>query len=196
MPRTEPSNLELDPDTMQALGNQVLDAVVNHLATLRDQPAQRSMGRHEAQQLVERAAPEDGASFDAILAILRERVFPYHAREPHPHFMGYIPSSPTSPAVLGDWRATGYNFFAGVWSVASGPNELELLVLDWFRQWLGMPDGTSGILTSGGSAATMTAVVAARHVFAGDRSELLPRMTVYTSEQSHSSVARAAWIAG
>src|ERR1051326_1666853 len=193
MLRTEPSNLELDPDTMQALGNQVLDAVVNHLATLRDQPAQRSMGRHEAQQLVERDAPEDGASFDAILAILRERVFPYHAREPHPHFMGYIPSSPTFPAVLGDWLATGYNFFAGVWSVASGPNEIELIVLDWFRRWLGMPDGTSGLLVSRGSTATLTALVAARHA-ADPSGASLPRLVVYGSDQAHSSVDRAAWI--
>jgi len=60
-------------------------------------------------------------------------------------------SSPTFPAVAGDWIAAGYNFFAGVWTVASGPNQIELTVLDWFRSWLGMPAGTSGLLTSGGA---------------------------------------------
>ena len=109
--------------------------------------------------------------------------------------MGYIPSSPTFPAVLGDWLASGFNFFAGVWSVASGPNEIELVVLDWFRQWLGMPAGTSGVLTSGGSTATLTAVVAARHA-ADPSGDMVPRLTLYTSEQAHSSVQRAAWIAG
>jgi glutamate/tyrosine decarboxylase-like PLP-dependent enzyme len=109
--------------------------------------------------------------------------------------MGYIPSSPTFPAVLGDWLASGFNFFAGVWSVASGPNEIELVVLDWFRQWLGMPAGTSGLLTSGGSTATLTAVVAARHAV-DPSGDMVSRLTVYTSEQAHSSVQRAAWIAG
>jgi glutamate/tyrosine decarboxylase-like PLP-dependent enzyme len=109
--------------------------------------------------------------------------------------MGYIPSSPTFPSVLGDWIASGFNFFCGVWSVASGPNAIELLVLDWFRQWLGMPEGTSGLLTSGGSAATMTAVVAARHA-ADAYGDFVPKLTAYTSEQAHSSVQRAAWIAG
>ena len=195
MRSAEQSNLELDAETMRALGSRVLDAVIGHLATLRDQPAQQSLSRADAQRLIARAAPEQGTSLDEILGFLNERVFPNHAREPHPHFMGYIPSSPTFPAVLGDWLATGYNFFAGVWSVASGPNEIELVVLDWFRQWLGMPDGTSGLLVSGGSTATLTALVAARHA-ADPSGALLPRLVLYASDQAHSSVDRAAWIAG
>jgi aromatic-L-amino-acid/L-tryptophan decarboxylase len=190
-----PSNLELDAETMRRLAHRVSDAVVEHLSTLREQPAQQSLTRVDAQRAIATAAPERGMSFDAIMEFLETRVFPNHAREPHPHFMGYIPSSPTFPAVLGDWLATGYNFFAGVWSVASGPNEIELVVLDWFRQWLGMPQGTSGLITSGGSTATLTALVAARHA-ADPTGTDLPRMTLYASDQAHSSVERAAWIIG
>ncbi len=190
-----PSNLELDAETMRRLGHRVTDVVVDHLASLRDQPAQRSLSRGDAQRLIATTAPEHGLSFDAIMEFLGTRVFPNHAREPHPHFMGYIPSSPTFPAVLGDWLATGYNFFAGVWSVASGPNEIELVVLDWFRSWLGMPEGTSGLITSGGSTATLTALVAARHA-ADPTAASLARMTLYASDQAHSSVERAAWIVG
>src|SRR5262249_2203319 len=85
--------------------------------------------------------------------------------------------------------------WGGGWSAASGPNEIELTVLDWFRQWLGMPDGTSGLITSGGSTATLTALVAARHA-ADPTASALTRMTLYTSDQAHSSVERAAWIVG
>jgi aromatic-L-amino-acid/L-tryptophan decarboxylase len=189
------SNLELDRETMRQHGTRVAELVADHIASLRDQPAQRSLTRAEATRLLAGPAPAKGADLDTILATLEERVFPYHAREPHPHFMGYIPSSPTFPAVLGDWIASGFNFFAGVWSVASGPNEIELVVLDWFRRWLGMPTGTSGLLTAGGSTATLTAVVAARHAV-DPSGDLVSRLTVYTSEQAHSSVQRAAWIAG
>ncbi len=195
MTTRQSSNLELDRETMRQLGHRVADVVAAHVASLREQPAQRSLSRAEAQRLIAAAPPERGTDFEIILSQLEERVFPYHAREPHPHFMGYIPSSPTFPSVLGDWLATGYNFFAGVWSVASGPNEVELVVLDWFRQWLGMPAGTSGLLTSGGSTATLTAVVAARHA-ADPEGTHVPRLVAYTSEQAHSSVQRAAWIAG
>ena len=189
------SNLELDDATMRRMGRRVADMVVDHLASLRDQPAQQSLPRRDTESLIAGPPSEDGRDFDDLLAFLRDCVFPYHAREPHPHFMGYIPSSPTFPAVVGDWMAAGYNFFAGVWSVASGPNQIELTVLDWFRSWLGMPRGTSGLLTSGGSTATLTAVVAARHA-ADPSGENGARLALYTSEQAHSSVQRAAWIAG
>jgi glutamate/tyrosine decarboxylase-like PLP-dependent enzyme len=98
--------------------------------------------------------------------------------------------------VLGDWLAAGYNFFAGVWTVAGGPNQVEFTVLEWFRQWIGMPEGAGGLLTSGGSAANLTAVVAARHAVVGEDASRLPRLTVYVSDQAHSSTVRAAWIAG
>src|SRR5688572_25033218 len=97
---------------------------------------------------------------------------------------------------MGDWLATGYNFFAGVSVVAAGPTAVELTVLDWFRRWMGMPEGTRGLLTSGGSAATVTAVVAARHAVVGDDASALGTFTAYCSDQAHSSVAKAAWIAG
>ena len=191
--------LEFDLPTMRAMAARVSDLVTEHIASLRDQPVRRSLPRAEAERLVgeiARRPPETGIGFDEALAELAERVLPYHAREPHPRFLGYVPSIPTFPAVLGDWLATGYNFFAGVWPIASGPNELELVVLDWFRQWLGMPAGTGGLLTSGGSTATLMAVVAARHACVGDDASLLARLTLYTSTQAHSAVVRAAWIAG
>lgn len=193
------SPLEVDLDTMRAMAARVSDLVTAHLATLRDQPVRTSLTRPEAKRLVGSLAPEapeQGIGFEAAIAELTERVLPYHAREPHPRFLGYVPSIPTFPSVLGDWLATGYNFFAGVWPIASGPNEIELMVIDWFRQWLGMPNGTGGLLTSGGSTATLMAVVAARHARIADDTSLLPRLTLYTSTQAHSAVARAAWIAG
>lgn len=193
------SPLDLDLETMRAMAARVSDLVTAHLASLHDQPVRTSLSRPEARRIVGAiapVAPEEGIGFEAAIDELRDHVLPYHAREPHPRFLGYVPSIPTFPSVLGDWLATGYDFFAGVWPIASGPNEVELTVLDWFRQWLGMPKGTGGLLTSGGSTATMMAVVAARHARVGEDASLLPRLTVYTSKEAHSAVTRAAWIAG
>lgn len=181
---------------MQQMGRQVADAVAKHLASLRDQPAYSTLPRREAQSLIDTAPPRQPTSFDQVLARFQERVAPHHAREPHPRFLGYIPSCPTFPAVVGDWLATGYNFFAGVSVVAAGPTAVELTVLDWFRRWMGMPEGTLGLLTSGGSSATVTAVVAARHAAVGDDASAIGKLTAYCSDQAHSSVAKAAWIAG
>jgi glutamate/tyrosine decarboxylase-like PLP-dependent enzyme len=190
------SPLDLDHATMRRLGHLVADTVAHHLSTLREQPAYATLDTAAAEQIIERDAPAHGTDFETLLATLRDQVFPHAAREPHPGFIAYVPSCPTFPAVLGDWLATGFNFFAGVWPVAAGPNEIELVVLEWFRQWLRMPHGTGGLLTSGGSGANLTAMIAARHrVTAGDAS-VIARLTVYASDQVHSSVTRAAWLAG
>ena len=181
---------------MQRIGRQVADFVAQHLSTLRDQPAFTTLDRASTRKLFDAAAPEHPTPFDDVLRHFRDKVVPYHAREPHPRFLGYIPSCPTFPAVMGDWLATGFNFFAGVNMVAAAPTEIELIVLEWFRRWMGMPDGARGLLTSGGSAATVTAVVAARHAVVGDDVSKLPRLTAYCSDQAHSSMAKAAWIAG
>jgi aromatic-L-amino-acid decarboxylase len=181
---------------MQRIGRQVADLVAEHLATLRDQPAYTTLDRASTRKLFDAAVPEQPKPFEDVLRHFRDNVVPYHAREPHPRFLGYIPSCPTFPAVMGDWLATGFNFFAGVNMVAAAPTEIELIVLEWFRRWMGMPDGTSGLLTSGGSAATVTAVVAARHATLGADTSAMPRLTAYCSDQAHSSVMKAAWIAG
>ena len=167
---------------MRRLGYLVADTVAGHLSTLRDQPAYATLDTAAAERLIERRAPAQGTDFETLLATLRDRVFPHAAREPHPGFIAYVPSCPTFPAVLGDWLATGFNFFAGVWPVAAGPNEIELVVLDWFRDWLGMPEGSSGLLTSGGSGANLTAMIAA---LIRERLAMHParHLTVYSSDR-------------
>jgi aromatic-L-amino-acid decarboxylase len=189
------SPLDLDFATMQRLGHEVADLIAAHLAGIRDQPVIASVPRSVLNEALMKPAPRAPGDFDSIIHTLRENVFPHHAREPHPGFMAYVPSCPTFPSLLGDWIATGFNFYAGVWPVAAGPNEIEMVVLEWIRSWIGMPGGSSGLLTSGGSAANLTAMVAARHAAAARGAEVA-RLTVYTSAQAHSSVLRAAFVAG
>jgi len=189
------SPLDLDEPTMQRLGYRVTDIIARHLATIRDERVIDSASRSELNATLGAEAPIDGIDFEKLIGQLETSVFPYHAREPHPGFLAYVPSCPTFPALLGDWIATGYNFFAGVWPVAAGPNQIELVVLEWFRQWMGMPDGSSGLLTSGGSGANLTALVAARHAAVAKGNDIR-KLTIYASAQAHSSVVRAAWIAG
>ena len=180
---------------MQRLGYRVTDLIAQHLANIRDEPVIAGAPRAELSAALSVDAPVAGIEFEKLIDTLETNVFPYHAREPHPGFLAYVSSCPTFPALLGDWIATGFNFFAGVWPVAAGPNQVEMVVLEWFRQWTGMPEGSSGLLTSGGSGANLTALVAARHA-AIEKGRDIRKLTVYVSAQAHSSVVRAGWIAG
>jgi aromatic-L-amino-acid decarboxylase len=82
----------------------------------------------------------------------------------------------------------------GSWMQSAGPSRLELVVLDWFRQWIGYPSSAAGVLVSGGSAANLTALACARETLLG--AEMSGKAVAYVSDQAHSSLARAARLIG
>ena len=136
------------------------------------------------------AAPPAGPNdFADLLARLDQDVLPYVGHFDHPRFFGYIPGAGTWPAALGDLIAAATNIDAGSWRESVGPSTLELTVLDWFREWIDYPHSAAGVLVSGGSAANLTAIACAREALIGPMS---PRIVMYTGDQTHSSVARAA----
>ena len=92
-----------------------------------------------------------------------------------------------------DLIASVSNIENSSWLESAGPSELELVVLDWFKEWIGYPAEAEGVLVSGGSAANMTALACAREALLGAMSE---RVVAYVSDQAHSSVARAARVLG
>src|SRR3989442_12596599 len=112
--------------------------------------------------LLRERPPEEGQPFAQVFAEFQEKVAPYAFRVNHPRFLAFVPSAPTFLSVLGDVLCAGTNFFGGVWLEAAGPAQVELVVMDWFRELLGMPVGALGLLTSGGSEANLTALVVAR----------------------------------
>ncbi len=176
---------------MRRSGYEVVDAIVERWATLRDGPAWQGATRETTEPMLHGPAPEEGRELDGLLEKVLGEVMPLAGRIDHPRFLAFIPSSPTWASVLATFLISGYNIFQGTWLESSGPSQIEVTVLDWFREWLGYPAGSSGVLTSGGSAANLLAIVAAREA-AGNPE----RGTIYLSEQSHGSLARAARVAG
>jgi glutamate/tyrosine decarboxylase-like PLP-dependent enzyme len=185
------NDLEWPEAEMRALGYAMVDAVVARHAGLRDGAPWRGGDRAELEALFREPCPEEGRDPAEVLSRATREILPRAGRIDHPRFMAFVPASPVWPAILGDWLATGFNIFQGTWLGGAGPSQIELVVLDWFREWLGMPGGAGGLFTSGGSAANLTAVVAARQrAGAGDA------FRAYVTDQAHSSVGRALRIAG
>ncbi|TMB59655.1 MAG: aminotransferase class V-fold PLP-dependent enzyme [Chloroflexi bacterium] len=186
--------LWLDAKTMRELGHQVVDAIAERLVRPWDAtPIIAAASPDELAARLAEPAPEDGRPFDELLRRLDRDVLPFMTRNEHPGYFAYIPGSGTWPSALGDLIASGLNMDVGSWSLSAGPSELELVVLDWFKQWIGYPSHAAGVLTSGGSAANMTALACAREAVVGAMSD---RLVVYCADHAHSSVARAARILG
>src|SRR3954468_8941517 len=180
--------LALDAETMRALGHRTVDALVE-LLTDPATPCLRRATPLEMEQRLPAAVPETARDFDELLDQLRADVLPYMSRLDHPGYFAFIPACGTWPGALGDLLASALNIYAGTWMEAAGPSRLELVVLDWFKEWIGYPDDAAGVLVSGGSAANMTALACARETLLGAMSD---RVVVYVSDQGHSSLARAA----
>jgi aromatic-L-amino-acid decarboxylase len=181
--------LELDPEQMRHMGYQVVDMLVDRMMALGDGPVLQTATRAEMEARLAEPAPMLGRDFAGLLARLDEDVLPYVGHFDHPRFFGYIPGAGTWPAALGDLIAAATNIDAGAWREAAGPSQLELTVLDWFRTWIGYPSEAAGVLVSGGSAANLTAIACAREALIGPMST---RIVAYASDQTHSSLARAA----
>jgi glutamate/tyrosine decarboxylase-like PLP-dependent enzyme len=179
--------LSLGADQMRALGYRTVDALVDWLtadvpAIARATPAEMRARLHEP--LLEEPAP-----FDQLLAQLFTDVLPFTSRSAHPRFFAFVPFAGTWPGALGDFVASAANVYAGSWMEAAGPTQLELEVVGWFRAWVGYPETSGGILTTGGSASNLAALACAREQLAPDERA---RAVVYASDQAHSSIARAA----
>jgi glutamate/tyrosine decarboxylase-like PLP-dependent enzyme len=185
--------LELSPAAMRDLGHRVVDLLVDRIVTLDSQPAWRGGSRTELEARLRTAPSERPGDIDEILRTLRDDVLEFAARVDHPRFLGFVPGSPTWPGVLADFIASGCNVFAGSWLGGSGPAEIELVVLDWFKEWLGLPADATGLFTSGGSAATLLALACARQLRFGAHD---PSAVIYLSSECHSSVERATRILG
>jgi aromatic-L-amino-acid decarboxylase len=146
-------------------------------------------------------APEP---LDAILADYRAIVEPYITHWQHPMFMAYFPSVASGPGILGEWLSATLNSNVMLWRNAPSATELEEVVVSWLRQMLGLPDTFDGMFTDTASISSLLAVVAARHAVPGlaARDEGLAgrsglsRLRMYASTEAHSSIEKAAIVAG
>jgi len=180
--------LAMDVEAMRRAGYAAVDALAARMADPEAEPVLRRASPAEMRERLGGAPPEQGAGLDAVLARVIEDVLPYAAGTNHPGYFAFIPYFTTWPAALAELIAAAANVSPWAWMEAPATTQIELEVIDWFRGWLGMPEGTAGVLVSGGSAANLTALLVAREAAGGPSEDSV----VYVSDQGHSSLARTA----
>lgn len=152
----------MSAEEMRQLAQRATELIVARIEGLRDEAPWHGASRATLEPLLREPPPEQGRDALAVLERAVREVLPVAARVDHPRFFAFVPSAPTWPGVVADYLAAGFNIFQGTWLGSGGPSQLELVVIDWFRQWIGYPESGGGLFTSGGSAAILDALVAAR----------------------------------
>jgi aromatic-L-amino-acid/L-tryptophan decarboxylase len=142
--------------------------------------------------------PETGARFEEILADIDRVIVPGLVHWDHPSFLAYFGWTTTAPGILGEMITAPLNVNAMTWRTSPAATELETVVIDWLRQWLGLSAEFGGVIYDTASVGVMHALAVAREESAPATRKLglatrgLPRFRVYTSDQAHSSAEKAA----
>ena len=145
--------------------------------------------------------PEVGESMESIFSDF-ERIIPDGMTHwQHPRFFGYFPSNSADAACIGDQLASGLSAQCMLWQTSPAATELEIRMVDWLRQAVGLPDSFKGSFQDTASHSTLCSILVMREralKFTGNSEGLFnkPVLRIYASEQNHSSIEKALWISG
>ena len=192
----------MTPDEFRVVGHRLIDWIADYRATVANRPVMARTAPGEVKARVPASPPATPEDFEEVLRDVEEIILPGLSHWQHPSFFGYFPANSSLASVLGDYLSTGLGVLGLSWQSSPALTELEEVVTDWVRQMVGLSSVWSGVIQDTASTSTLVALLCARERttgFAMSRGGLLAAkqpLIVYTSDQSHSSVAKAALLAG
>jgi aromatic-L-amino-acid/L-tryptophan decarboxylase len=192
----------MTPEEFRAAGHRIVDWIADYRSRVAEFPVMPSTAPGGVRSQLPREAPNRPEPFDAILADLDRVVLPALLHWQHPRFFGYFPSNGSPASVLGDYVSTGLGVLGLAWQSSPALTEIEEVVTGWMRDMLGLSSAWSGVIEDTASTSTLIALLCARERATGYslsrgglQGESQP-IVVYTSAHSHSSVEKAALLAG
>ena len=188
-------------DEYAAWGKKISDWGAAYHQNLRDRPVRAQVAPGETANLLEPSAPETGEDMGAILEDFERVVMPGITHWQHPRFFAYFPSNATPPAILADFLVSTMAVQCMLWQTSPAATEMETRMMEWLRQAIGLPGSFSGVIQDSASSATLAAVLTMRERslrWQGNEDGLSqhPKLRLYCSGEAHSSIDRAAWVAG
>jgi aromatic-L-amino-acid decarboxylase len=194
----------MDSEEFRRLAHEVVDWIADYRerTTHGEFPVMSCVAPGDVRAALPAAPPLEGQSLDGVLDDLTRVILPGCTHWQDPRFFAYFPSNSSLAAVLGDFLSTGLAQLGLNWQASPALTELEELTTDWLRQMVGLGDAWSGVIQDTASTATLVALICARERatdYAAARGGLQASerpLVVYASSQSHSSVDKAALLAG
>jgi aromatic-L-amino-acid/L-tryptophan decarboxylase len=194
---------DMNSDEFRKVGKQLIDWIADYLDHPERYPVLSRVKPGEVKDQLPAQPPESPEAFDDILQDFNDVIVPGITHWNHPAFMAYFGTTGSLPGILGELLTAGLNANGMLWRTSPSVTELEEVVLDWLRQMVGLPDSFKGVIMDTASISSMNAIAAAREALnlrireEGMAGRLdLPKLTMYTSEQSHSSIEKGGIVLG
>ena len=194
---------DMDSNEFRQYGKQLIDWIADYLDHPERYPVLSRVKPGEVKGQLPAQPPESPETFDDILRDFNDVIVPGITHWNHPAFMAYFGTTGSLPGILGELLTAGLNANGMLWRTSPSATELEEVVLDWLRQMVGLPADFKGVIMDTASISSMIAVAAAREALnlrireegMAGRADL-PKLTMYTSEQSHSSIEKGGIVLG
>ena len=192
----------MTPEEFRRVGHRLIDWIADYRARVAELPVMSNAEPGSIRARLPASPPQSPESFDDVFRDLERLVVPGLSHWQHPSFHGYFPSNGELSSVLGDYLSTGLGVLGLSWQSSPALTELEEVVTDWMRQMVGLSGSWSGVIQDTASTSTLVALLCARErtssyslARGGLQGEPRP-LVVYTSLHGHSSVEKAALLAG
>jgi len=177
-----------------------VDWIGSYLETIRERPVMPRVAPGEIRGLLPAVPPEQGEGLDVIFGDFERLILPGITHWNHPRFFAYFGITGSTPGILAELLIAALNVNAMLWRTSPAATELEEVACDWLRQAIGLGPAFSGVINDTASSSTLYALAAAReavpHLEARRRGMAGSRLRLYTSEEAHSSVEKAAIVLG
>lgn len=190
------------PEEFRRAGHQLIDWIADYRNNLEQRPVRAQIEPGEIRRALPRTPPESPAGAEQLLAELEQVLVPGITQVQHPMHFGWFPSNASLASTLGDIASSGLGCLGISWESCPALTELEEVVCDWLRQLTGLSQNWEGCIQDTASTSCLTALLIARER-ASDYSESRgglqaedKPLIVYTTEEAHSSVIKAALLAG
>jgi aromatic-L-amino-acid/L-tryptophan decarboxylase len=190
------------PEEFRRAGHELVDWVADYRARMAGLPVRSSVAPGEVIAALPTKAPEVAEPLEALIADLDRVIVPGLTHAQHPRNFAWFPSNASLSSVLGDIVAAGIGALGITWQSAPALTELEQVACDWARQLCGLSGKWKGTIYDGASIASLVALLVAREAASdnsqragGLQAEKHP-LVVYCSAEAHSSVTKAALLAG
>ena len=190
---------DVPPEVFRKQLHQLADWIADYRENIGKLPVAPNAKPGAISSALPKQGPEEGEPFDKIFADIKQLIIPGVVHWGHPEFMGYFGSTSTAPGIEGEMIASALNVNAMTWRTCPAATELETVVVEWLREWLHLPEEFGGVVYDTASVGIMHALAVAREEAAPCTRKLglagrqdVPRFRIYTSDQAHSSVEKAA----
>jgi aromatic-L-amino-acid/L-tryptophan decarboxylase len=195
----------MTPEQFRQYGRDMVDWIAKYYEEIESLPVLSQVKPGEIRQKLPATAPQEAEDFATILQDIDKVILPGVTHWQSPNFFAYFPANASGPAILGDLLSSALGVQGMLWATSPACTELETHVLDWLVPMLGLPEkflsssSGGGVIQDTASSSSLCAMLAARERatnYRSNRQGCDGRLVAYTSNQAHSSIEKAAMVAG